>query len=268
MVDSPTQITLTWPAAPSNSKLNLVGSQALKPGCSRAFVPAWKDWLPLDKRHIFVRNLLLTMVLLGGLAWALPKPGQQYQVRQADLNGDGKKEKLALSAYRIIPQAESYWGRLQVFDSRGQLVWQAPQASEPGQPFAFGIWPYGDSSLDWLGDLDGDGHPELLSRAPQSDVRPATFRLYRWTGKAFEALPARMLLETAPGEFTWSEPREWDGQTPITWVMSLEGSAARPKASIYAYRENGQGAFGEARMAATANGLRVEAWTKKLAPLP
>ena len=136
-----------------------------------------------------MRSLAVLLILLSTAAWSqdMPKPGQVYQERRCELRG--KPAKLGLAAYRIIKEADSYWGQLKVWDGQGKLIWQAPQAKMPGDPFAFGMWPFGSSGLEWIsGDL-------LLSPHPQSDVRPATYHRYRWTGAKFQALPSKMLLE-------------------------------------------------------------------------
>jgi hypothetical protein len=215
------------------------------------------------------KTIILSLVL-AGVAWSqpLPRAGQIYQSKKFDLNGDGRAERVELTAYRIHHQSDSFWGQLRVTDNRGKLVWQAPQAKKSTDSFAFGSWPYGLSDLEFLGHLGGDAKVELLSPRSQSDARPPTYRRYRWAGNAFQAMPNKMLLESPAGSgaFTWTDPIEWDGQKPLTWVMKISGDSAKPRASIYASQEGGQALVGEANVAFDAKGLRVTSWVKKLSP--
>ena len=214
-----------------------------------------------------MQTTLTLLILLTGLAVAqpLPQAGQVYQTRKCDLNGDGKPERVELVAYRIQRESDSHWGQLRVVSSAGKLLWKGPQASTAGEAFAFGSWPYGVSDLEWLGDVDGDGQVDLLSPAAISDVRPTTYRRYRWTGSAFEAMPKKMLLEKAPGsgQFVWTDPINWDGQKPLTWVMSLAGSPDLI-ATVYSWRRGGEGWIGKAKMVGSPTALKVSQWLNPL----
>jgi hypothetical protein len=215
-------------------------------------------------------KLLLSFALLTNIAFAqaLPKTGEVYQSISYDLNKDGKMETIGLAAYNINADAEMFWGRLQVADAAGKVIWQAPKATKNEQPFSFGMFPYGVCDLEWLGDLDGDGKAELLSPAPVSDVRPPTYRRYRWTGKVFEALSPKMLLETpaGSGKFLWRDPIDWDGSQPLTWVSQLSGAPAKKVAEITSSRADGALWGGQAEMSGNGLGLTVSSWTKKLGP--
>ncbi len=223
--------------------------------------------------HLLVMRHLtpLLIVLLGSaLAWAqtLPKSGEVYESVAVDLNRDGKSEKLALVAYNIQLESESFFGRLRVTDSAGKVLWEGPKVEQAHQPFAFGMWPYGVSGLEWVGDLDGDGKVELVTRAPVSDVRPPTFCRYRWNGKAFVALPRKMLLEekAGSGRFLWRDPVEWDGMQPLTWVSSFSGGPKEKIAEIVSSRKDGALWGGTARMKGDGLGLTATSWTTKLGP--
>lgn len=217
-----------------------------------------------------LKRLLLSLLVLSTpvLAQAPPKVGQTYQSVSYDLNGDGKSEKVSLVAYRVDPAEEMFWGRLQVSDSSGKLIWKAPPASEIDQPFAFGMWPFGAAGLEWLGDVDGDGKVELLSPRPISDLRPPTYRRYRWTGKAFASLGPKMLLESpaGSGKFLWRDPIEWDGMQPLTWVSSFSGGPGQMKVAVTSYRSGGAVWGGEAEVRGNGLGLSVTRWTQKLGP--
>lgn len=209
---------------------------------------------------------LLTLLAIPALSQSLPQAGRTYESRSLDLNGDGKPEKVVLVAYKIDREEETWWGRLKVVSPSGQTLWAAPEAKSVTHPFAFGVWPFGASGLEWLGDIDGDGKIELLSPAPQSDVRPTTYRRYRWTGSSFQALEPRMLLEAPPGSgsFHWSAPVEWDGASALTWVSSLSGSTASITAEVTSWSQQGTLAGGRATMAPRSQGLQVSHWQQPL----
>lgn len=216
------------------------------------------------------KKLFLIFALLTGLALAqtLPKSGEVYESASCDLNRDGKIEKIELTAYNIDADAEMFWGRLRVKDASGKVLWEAPKASEVEQPFAFGMWPYGVSGLEWVGDIDGDGKIELISPAPVSDVRPPTYRRFRWTGKGFEALSPKMLLETpaGSGRFLWRDPIEWDGQQPLSWVSQLSGGPGKCLGDVTSYRADGAMWGGQAQLTGNGLGLTAGTWLKKLGP--
>ncbi len=184
--------------------------------------------------HLLVMRHLtpLLIVLLGSaLAWAqtLPKSGEVYESVAVDLNRDGKSEKLALVAYNIQLESESFFGRLRVTDSAGKVLWEGPKVEQAHQPFAFGMWPYGVSGLEWVGE---------------------------------------MLLEekAGSGRFLWRDPVEWDGVQPLTWVSSFSGGPKEKIAEIVSSRKDGALWGGTARMKGDGLGLTATSWTTKLGP--
>lgn len=203
---------------------------------------------------------------VAALAQGLPGSGQVYESKSIDLTGDGKPEKVVLVAYNIDDEAQSFSGQLKVIGSQGELLWQAPKQTSPSRPFAFGAWPYGVSGLQWLGDIDGDRKIELLSTEPVSDVRPFTFQRYRWEGKAFRSLGRKMLLESKPGSgrYVWRDPVEWDGETPLSWAMTLSGDPARCEAEVMSYGANGEIRSGKALMKGDGLGLSVVSWLRPM----
>ena len=212
--------------------------------------------------------LLFSWLCLAGGAQTLPQEGRVFESKSYDLNGDGKNEKIVLVAYKVHLEEESFWGRLKVLDSAGKVLWAAPAASDTGEAFAFGMWPFGASGLHWLGDIDGDGKAELLSPAPVSDVRPPTYRRFRWTGKAFQVLSPKMLLgsPSGSGHFFWKDPLDWDGVQPLTWVTSLSGDPESKLAEIVSYRKDGSIWWGQASLKSDNDGFKVLKWNKPLAP--
>jgi hypothetical protein len=221
-----------------------------------------------------IKNVVLTTSLAIGCtlltAWAqdLPKAGKVYKELKFDLNLDGKTERIGLVAYNPHKESDSYWGQLTVWDIKGKQLWQAPKVKDQRGDFAFGSWPFGASTIDWIGDLDGDKQVDLISAQPQSDVRPPTYNRYQWDGKKFQALPAMMLLESPAGSqtFHWTKASQWDGETPLTWVMSMSGSPKNPIIDVTSYRGAGKYASGQATIRADAKGVTVKKWLKRLTP--
>ena len=217
-----------------------------------------------------MKNTFLMILLLSAsvLAEPLPQVGDVYQKLSYDLTGDGKPEQIGLAAYKINKEAEAYFGQLTVWSPSGKVLWRAPQAKSHTDAFAFGVFPFGISPLEWIGDLDGDSRIELLSPRPQSDVRPPTYRRYRWTGKGFEALAPKMLLESTPTSdiYSWTTPKQWDGVHPLAWVMKISGPSKQPTAQICSSKSGGLLWWGEARVEGAPTGLRVTRWTTPLAP--
>lgn len=203
------------------------------------------------------------------MAQTLPKNGDEYESVSLDLNGDGKKETVSLVAYNVDSSEESFWGRLRVSDASGKTIWEAPKVDDAEQPFAFGMWAYGVSGLEWVGDIDSDGKVELITKAPVSDLRPPTYHRYRWTGKAFEPMSSKMLLADSgakPAKLLWRDPFEWDGVKPVLWVSSLSGSPSQIIAEITDYR--GDNAIWGGAAVATGNGLglTVSSWNTPYGP--
>ena len=191
-----------------------------------------------------------------------PKTGQVYQTFQVDLNGDGKRDKVGLVAYRV--SSEEYWGRLTVWDSSGKLLWQGPQAKKQDEPLAFGAWNFGVSAVECVCDIDGDGRVELLSPQPQSDVSPPTYRIFRWDGRGFAPAARKQLLETPPGSghFPWSQPVQWSGGA-ATWVGHLKMKGRDLLAEVYVVKSGSDVKLGKARMSGSPKGLEVTSWVQK-----
>jgi hypothetical protein len=216
------------------------------------------------------KTLFLTLLLCGmAAAQPLPKNGQAFQTVIYDINGDGRKDTITLNAYNIQQEAEAYFGRLKVADAEGRVLWEGPKVKDAGDAFAFGSWPYGSSSIEWLGDIDGDKKNDLLAPQPVSDVRPPTYRRYRWVNDAFVAQPPKMLLESPAGSgvFVWSDPVDWDGVSALTWVSKVSG-APSIIVDVTAAKKGGGAEYwsGQAKLT-PGKSLKVSSWIKPLAPL-
>ncbi len=132
--------------------------------------------------------------------------GDTYQQELADLNNDGTPETISLVCYK-----KDQWFflcQLIVKDAAGKLIWEGPKPESPESDDVFGGFEYGVAEIDCVGDIDGDGRPEIVGRMPQSDVRPPVFRIWKWDGKQFNRQPLSSLVETPAksGHYLWVEP--------------------------------------------------------------
>lgn len=97
--------------------------------------------------------------------------------------------------------------------------WSSTPSEDPEDPNGFGLWFEGEGVPQWFGDLDGDGHPELIAPVPQADIGPTTFRVFRWTGSALEFLRKGAVFRDVSGKFVWvEEPMFFED---VAWVESL-----------------------------------------------
>ncbi|MBN9417400.1 MAG: hypothetical protein J0I12_18275 [Candidatus Eremiobacteraeota bacterium] len=201
-----------------------------------------------------MKKFLALLLLSTAVHAQQPKAGQLYQSVQADLNGDGKPEKIGLVAYGHFPAG--FFGRLKVWDSSGKLLWQAPAVKTPQDAYAFGNWEYGSSTIEWVGGND------LISAKPQSDVRPTTYKRFRWTGTAYVPNGVGYLLSNDNSDtYTWTKPFEWDGMKPLNWIVSL--AKGQQDSNVMAAHGD-QYLSGSAELQPTATGFQVTRWLKKL----
>ncbi len=124
----------------------------------------------------------------------------------ADLTGDGQLETIIWQRIGGETEAGDFF-QVRVVDQATRILWASPAVTDPADPLAFGQWHFGVSLPEWAGDLRGDGSRVLIVPAPQSDVSPAWFRVFRWVNQAFEPVFVRALAGAgAPGaSFTWTE---------------------------------------------------------------
>ncbi len=139
-----------------------------------------------------------------------------------DLNGDGRAETIS---WRVSSKdGDNAFHQVTVTDAGGKVLWRSPQVRAADDPMAFGEFDFGFSLPEFAGDLEQDGTVEMIVPAPQSDVSPTFFRVFRWSGAAFEPKFSRAL--TGPGKkdalFSWTEnPRNGD-----YWVQRWHGASA------------------------------------------
>lgn len=209
-----------------------------------------------------IATALLALALTASAALAQadwPREGQVYQKLQADLDRDGRAETIGLKAYDV--GESSYFGQLVVTRADGSLLWQGPRPKDLSDPLAFGAWDWGVAGIEVAGDLDGDRKVELLGALPQSDVSPATFRVWRWNGKGFQKAFERSLLESPrnSGRYPWGRaPERIEG---LRWIGSFESSARDGSCVAQVYDMTGaMPKLGTASVAADKKGFHVLKW--------
>lgn len=141
----------------------------------------------------------------------------------ADFDGDGRRESISTAPAGPETDAGTFF-RLVVKDADGTVIWTSPRTQDTGHPLAFGSWHFGVSLPQMAADLDGDGRPELIVPAPQSDVSPTVFRVFRWTGQGFEPQSSRSLS----GRGRKNAAFKWTDDPPVSdyWVQQWLGISA------------------------------------------
>lgn len=190
-------------------------------------------------------------IALAVQAWAQDRPprkGETYQVQRIDLNGDGQPEKVGLKCVEV---SDSGWySRLTVWNSAGRVLWQSMPAKVG--VWAFGGWDWGISDLQLVADVDGDGTVEALVPDPVSDVSPTTFRLFRWTGKAFQHIKSGSLIAVAQDEFQWSAKAQGS-----RWIGKFKPG---PVATVWSVGQDGQVKLQTGTVQGSARGFKVLRW--------
>jgi hypothetical protein len=106
----------------------------------------------------------------------------------------------------------------------GTVLWRSSETMDANDPLAFGRWDFGTSLPQWAGDIDGDGKVEMIAPAPQSDVSPTFFRVFRWSGQSFEPMFSRALIGGGDNGARYT----WSGNPPDAgyWVTEWVGASA------------------------------------------
>lgn len=192
---------------------------------------------------------------------AFPNEGQVYQTISADLNNDGAKETITLTAYNVSD--EEYYGQIKVLDYSGRTIWTGPRPTKPGDPLAFGSFMWGEAKLCVVMDTNNDGQVSLIGTTPQSDVRPSVFRMFDWNGSALTPKSKRCLIEepALSGRYAWTAAPEEYGK--VRWVGSLyTASDGTTRARIFDTHSTSV-KVGEAVVAPSGNGLGVVRWVSQ-----
>ena len=161
-----------------------------------------------------------------GMASSLCR-GEEFPIEPevviADLDGDGHPETISRVPSGPETEAGTFF-HLVVKDASGTILWKSPHTRDTENPLAFGEWHFGISLPQLAADVDGDGRPELIVPAPQSDVSPTFFRVFRWTGKAFEPLQSKAIS----GKGRKGAIFKWSDDPPLSnyWVQQWLGASA------------------------------------------
>lgn len=153
--------------------------------------------------------------------------------------------------------------QLVVTDATGRRVWAGPRELDLANPLVFGAWHHGVSLPECLADVDGDGAPELIAPAPQSDVSPTIFRVLRWSGGAFVPVRTGTLMETpkGSGRYPWGN----ENRIPGRWVSRfVAAEAGAVTAEVTEYGEPDL-RTGIALLAPRPGGFALARWVKPLA---
>lgn len=159
--------------------------------------------------------LLILVFICAPLGASVPedfdkvKTGQTYRCFEAELNG-----KPCTLRVKVVSKDDRGWGgQLQVYDGEKKLLWKGPETKDPAridEPLAVGSF-LGFSWPQLAADIDLDGKTELLISAPQSDVRPTTYKISRWDGKKFVPLRMGQIMEVSDGRFRWVQTEDYEG---------------------------------------------------------
>ncbi|MGE0790882.1 MAG: FG-GAP-like repeat-containing protein [Sandaracinaceae bacterium] len=182
----------------------------------------------------------------------------------ADLDGDGRAEVLAFAPFHDSePMRGDDVGALYLRTSGGQTTELDLLIEPSGQQIG--------RDVAWLGDLDGDGNPELAvgNQGTDVDVRGrnmGSVRIYRGTASGVAAAPIQELGQYAingggdefgvvvrsAGDF------DGDGRTDLAVLARSEDSPSMPRAewtegcgsrtdpgTVFVFRGNGDGTFAD-----------------------
>ena len=179
-----------------------------------------------------------------------------------DLGNDGTMEKVLVRKTGSKDGNDFY--QLVVQDDTGKEIWAGPKTMDTDDPLVFGVWDWGVSLPQALGDIDGDGRVELVAEAPRSDVSPASFRVFGWTGSEFKPVRTLPLLETPAGSgfYPWAQSERYMG----CWIDKFEkvGAGGEVTVGMMEYTEGKPPRTGKAVVTAEKNGYRLKKWISPL----
>lgn len=184
----------------------------------------------------------------------------------ADLNGDGVPEQISRRKLGADSQIGTFY-QLLAKDAQGTVLWKSPEVHDTEHPLAFGEWDLGISMPQLAADVDRDGKVELLVPAPQSDVSPTTFRLFRWNGSAFVPLQSKALTGKAQkgAVFRWTDNPALSSYWVEKWMgVSAEGGWV---VKLVATPENGGSVTAIAVLTAKGDNFVLTRWIEPPAAL-
>ena len=180
-------------------------------------------------------------------------------VLRADLDGDGVPEQISRRKLGADDQLGTFY-QLLVKNAQGAVLWKSPEVLNAEHPLAFGEWDFGISMPQFVADVDQDGKVELIVPAPQSDVSPTTFRMFRWNGSAFAPLQSKSLTGKAQkgAAFRWTERPASSSYWVDKWIgTSAEGGWV---VKLVTMPENGPLKTAIAVLATKGDGFELMRW--------
>ena len=219
--------------------------------------------------------MLLGALVAGGLrpTWGQEtfKIGQIFDAHRVKLGG--LERTVALRVFKMGPAGDEFftYAQLVTLDgatSQARVIYEGPQVGTTDkEPYRFVQGPAGTERIDFVGDIDGDGATEVVSARMQSDVRPPTWRVYRWSGKAFTFVRSARLMGTPDAKtFSWST-RDITATLKMPWVSRVIRAAGsgQIEAEITSYDGQSTMKQGTAVLQAQGSaGYRVVRWIKPL----
>ncbi len=192
-----------------------------------------------------------------------PPVGQVYQELTGDLDRDGQIKRVALIPFLLDKDKDACFMQLVVSDSNGKVLWRSPRLTDETYRKTWGCYAWGQDALMILQDLDNDGHPELISTCPRSDVSPQKYKVWKWDGDKFIYQFTAALLEVEPesGVFKW-DTQFWDGHEKTCWIDRLEHKDGRLVSKMTYWDRELQSP--SAYMRVIPNGFKVEEWIKRI----
>jgi len=185
--------------------------------------------------------------------------GSEAGAIAVDLDGDGKPEKVSWTQFAHSEDMGDYY-QIRVTDASGKLIWESPKVKDIDNPLVFGNWDFGYSLPELVTDIDGDGAVELVAPAPQSDVSPTCFRVFRWKGDRFVPVRVGILLESprGSGSFPWSQSEDYQGR----WISSFKKANPDGTLRVAVFEYDGETATGEgeALVTRTPKGYQFRKW--------
>ncbi|MBQ7529023.1 hypothetical protein IJT10_03865 [bacterium] len=186
--------------------------------------------------------------------------GKIFQQAKVDLNNDGQKETIALKSFKVLEYGDLF-AKILVFDANGNIIYRGPEITDYQDNRHIGCFNHGNSNLDLIADIDGDGYLEMLISMPQSDVRPRTYSIWRWNNNKFTYLRNASIMSKDNKQFKFM-PSNGDGNG-YSFVMGFNQKIYAPgqtiKASVLDFI-NGYGNYQSKDLLLTPNaqGFRVE----------
>lgn len=173
-----------------------------------------------------------------------------------DLDGDGKKETIRLTCESGVGCSNSF---MDVLSASGQVLFKGPRHGN--SPFIFCRCDAGEYQIKAAGDLDGDGKGEILTVVGPSDVSPAGFLLFRWTGAGFDEVWSESALvssKESPDAFILSK-RVFNSPEPYRYLVGVETNG---EGVMVAHVAGADGGSGEAVVTLQQKAMKVVRWAK------